>query len=83
MLDLQLLVEELLQLHKPLLRDFVVDLSIAYSEKSGRIELSFETADTGRTRWRSPRARTISRSRWCAGPPTRSSTGARTGGAGS
>jgi polar amino acid transport system ATP-binding protein len=46
-LDLQLLVEELLLLHKPLLRPFVADLSIAYSEKSGRIELVFETADTG------------------------------------
>ena len=32
--DLQLLVEELLNLHKPILRDFVVDVSIAYSEKN-------------------------------------------------
>ena len=47
MLDLQLLVEELLQLHKRILRDFVVDLSISYSEKSGRVELVLETADTG------------------------------------
>jgi polar amino acid transport system ATP-binding protein len=47
-LDLQLLVEELLQLHKPILRDFVVDLSIAYSEKSGRLQLVVETDDTGR-----------------------------------
>ena len=45
--DLQLLVEELLQLHVPILRPFVVDLVIAYSEKSGRLELSIETADTG------------------------------------
>jgi polar amino acid transport system ATP-binding protein len=48
MLDLQLLVEELLQLHKPLLRPFVVDLSIAYSEKSRRLELVVETEDTGK-----------------------------------
>jgi polar amino acid transport system ATP-binding protein len=48
MLDLQLLVEELLSLHKVNLDPFVVDLSIAYSEKSGRLELVFETADTGR-----------------------------------
>jgi polar amino acid transport system ATP-binding protein len=47
MLDLQLLVEELLQLHTPLLHPFVVDLSIAYSEKSGRLELVVETADSG------------------------------------
>jgi len=47
-LDLQLLVEELLHLHKPLLQPFVVDLSIAYSEKSGRLELVVETADTGK-----------------------------------
>jgi polar amino acid transport system ATP-binding protein len=46
-LDLQLLVEELLQLHKRILRDFVVDLSISYSEKSGRVELVVETEDTG------------------------------------
>ena len=48
LLDVQLLVEELLQLHKPILRPFVVDLSIAYSEKSRRLEVAFETADTGR-----------------------------------
>jgi polar amino acid transport system ATP-binding protein len=48
MLDLQLLVEELLQLHKPILKDFVVDLSIAYSEKSRRLELTVETEDTGK-----------------------------------
>ena len=47
-LDLQLLIEELLQIHKPILRPFLVDLSIAYSEKSGRIELVVETADTGK-----------------------------------
>jgi len=47
-LDLQLLVEELLQLHKPFLRPFLVDLSIAYSEKSGRLELAVEAADTGK-----------------------------------
>jgi polar amino acid transport system ATP-binding protein len=46
--DLQLLVEELLYLHKSILRDFVVDLSIGYSEKSGRIELVVETDDTGK-----------------------------------
>jgi len=45
--DLQLLLEELLTLHKPLLDPFVVDLSIAYSEKSGRVELIVETADPG------------------------------------
>jgi polar amino acid transport system ATP-binding protein len=47
-LDLQLLVEELLQIHKAILRHFVVDLSIAYSEKSGRLQLTFETEDTGK-----------------------------------
>jgi len=46
--NLQLLVEELLYLHKPLLRDFLVDLSIGYSEKNGRLELVVETADPGR-----------------------------------
>ena len=46
--DLQLLVEELLYLHKPILRDFVVDLSIGYSEKNGRLELVVETEDPGR-----------------------------------
>jgi len=45
--DLQLLVEELLYLHKPLLRDFVVDLSIEYSERNRRLTLVFETEDTG------------------------------------
>ena len=45
-LDLELLVEETLALYKPILRDFVVDLSIAYSEKSGRLELAIETEDT-------------------------------------
>jgi arginine/lysine/histidine transport system ATP-binding protein len=48
MLNLQLLVEELLYLHKPILRDFVADLSIAYSEKNGRLELVIETEDTGK-----------------------------------
>jgi polar amino acid transport system ATP-binding protein len=46
-LDLQLLVEELLQLHKPILSGAAVDLSIAYSEKNGRLELVVETDDTG------------------------------------
>jgi polar amino acid transport system ATP-binding protein len=45
--DLQLLVEELLYLHKPILQPFVVDLSVAYSEKNGRLSLVVETADTG------------------------------------
>jgi polar amino acid transport system ATP-binding protein len=47
MLDVQLLVEELLQLYKPILRPFVVDLSVSYSEKSGRLQLVVETADSG------------------------------------
>jgi polar amino acid transport system ATP-binding protein len=46
--DLQLLVEELLYLHKPILRDFVVDVSIAYSERNRRLTLVVETEDTGR-----------------------------------
>jgi arginine/lysine/histidine transport system ATP-binding protein len=46
--DLQLLVAELLYLHKPILRDFVVDVSIAYSERSGRLTLVIETEDTGK-----------------------------------
>jgi polar amino acid transport system ATP-binding protein len=46
--NLQLLVEELLYLHKPILRAFVVDLSIGYSEKTGRVELTVETEDTGK-----------------------------------
>jgi polar amino acid transport system ATP-binding protein len=46
--DLEHLVDELLQLHKPILRNFVVDLSIAYSETSGRLELVIETEDTGK-----------------------------------
>jgi len=47
MLDLQLIVEELMLIHKRILRDFVVDLSIEYSEKSRRLELTIETEDTG------------------------------------
>jgi polar amino acid transport system ATP-binding protein len=46
--DLKLLAEELVGLHKPILRDFVVDVEIAYSEKSGRVTLVVETEDTGR-----------------------------------
>ena len=46
--DVELLVEELLLLHKPILRDFVVDLSISYSEKSRRLELVVETEDSGK-----------------------------------
>jgi polar amino acid transport system ATP-binding protein len=47
-LDLQLLLEELMQLHRPILAGGgAVDLSIAYSEKSGRLELVVETDDTG------------------------------------
>jgi polar amino acid transport system ATP-binding protein len=46
--DLQLLVEELVYLHKPILHPFIVDLSIAYSEKNGRVELIIETQDTGK-----------------------------------
>jgi polar amino acid transport system ATP-binding protein len=46
--DLEHLVDELLQLHKPILRNFVVDLSIAYAETSGRLELVIETEDTGK-----------------------------------
>jgi polar amino acid transport system ATP-binding protein len=46
--DLQLLVEELLLLHKPILRDFVVDVSIDYSETNGRVTLEIETEDTGK-----------------------------------
>ena len=45
--DLEHLVDELLQLHKAILRPFVVDLSIAYSETSGRLELVVDTEDTG------------------------------------
>jgi polar amino acid transport system ATP-binding protein len=45
--ELEHLVDELLQLHKPILRNFVVDLSIGYSEASGRLQLVIETADTG------------------------------------
>ena len=65
MLDLQLLMEELLHLHKPLLRDFDVDVSIAYSEKSGRLELVVETEDTGRDPSKHPRPMTISPPRSC------------------
>jgi polar amino acid transport system ATP-binding protein len=46
--DLEHLVDELLQLHKPILRNFVVDLSIAYSENTGRLDLIVETEDTGK-----------------------------------
>ena len=46
--DLLLLVEEMLNLHKPILRDFVVDVSIAYSERTGRVTLVVETEDTGK-----------------------------------
>ena len=46
--DLLLLVEELLYLHKPILRDFIVDVSIVYSERNGRLMVVVETEDTGR-----------------------------------
>jgi polar amino acid transport system ATP-binding protein len=46
--ELQLLVEELVYLHRPILQPFVIDLSIAYSEKTGRVSLVIETADTGK-----------------------------------
>jgi polar amino acid transport system ATP-binding protein len=44
---LLLLVEELLYLHVALLPAFVLDLTIDYSEKSRRLELTVETADFG------------------------------------
>jgi polar amino acid transport system ATP-binding protein len=47
MLDCELLVEELMLIHKRILRNFDVDLSIAYSEKSRRVELVLETEDSG------------------------------------
>ena len=46
-MDLLLLVEELLALHKAVLKDFVVDVSVAYAEKSGTLTLVLESADTG------------------------------------
>jgi polar amino acid transport system ATP-binding protein len=42
--DLLLLVEELLILYRPALASSPLDLSIGYSEKTGRIELSCESA---------------------------------------
>ena len=45
--NLLLLVEEMLYLHVALLPAFVLDLTITYSEKSGRLELAIETVDTG------------------------------------
>jgi polar amino acid transport system ATP-binding protein len=41
--DLLLLVEEVLQLYAPYLRDHEVDLTISYSERTERIELVFES----------------------------------------
>lgn len=46
-MDLLLLVEELLALHKAVLKDFVVDVSVAYAEKTGTLTLVLESADTG------------------------------------
>jgi polar amino acid transport system ATP-binding protein len=42
--SLLLLVEELLQLYTPYLRGIILDLSIAYSEKSGRLEVICESS---------------------------------------
>ncbi len=42
--NLLLLVEELLQLHTPFLRDTVLDVTISYSEKSERVTLLFESS---------------------------------------
>jgi polar amino acid transport system ATP-binding protein len=42
--NLLLLVEELLQLHTPFLREMVLDITIGYSEKSERITLLFESS---------------------------------------
>ena len=47
MLDVQLLVGELLLIHRHILDPFVVDLAIRYAEDDGHVELAFETADTG------------------------------------
>ena len=44
--NLLLLVDELLQIHKPRLPRSAVDLTIAYSEKSGRLELVIESDGT-------------------------------------
>jgi polar amino acid transport system ATP-binding protein len=44
--NLLLLVDELLQIYKPRLRQSPVDLTIAYSEKSGRLELVLESEGT-------------------------------------
>jgi polar amino acid transport system ATP-binding protein len=46
--NLLLLVEELLQIHAAYLRQSAMDLTISYSEKSGRLELVLET-DAGST----------------------------------
>jgi polar amino acid transport system ATP-binding protein len=45
--NLLLLVDELLQIHQPRLRHSAVDLTIASSEKSGRLELIVESDGTG------------------------------------
>ena len=46
-MDLLLLAEELLALHKTALADFVVDVSVAYAEKTGTLTLVLESADNG------------------------------------
>lgn len=42
--NLLLLVEEMLQLHTPFLRDRVLDITISYSEKNERVTLLFESS---------------------------------------
>ena len=83
--NLQLLMEELVYLHTPILRDFVIDVSIGYSERNGGLTLVVETEDTGTDPLQVPEGNDgLPRSgASCAAPPRRSSTGGRTAGAGS